>query len=203
MEQDLQAIDWTLECLEDKQVRRFKSRVVWPVINLLYRQRYKTNFLHYKNLGEEFEIEEYLVTPDGDKLMKVWLEADCEADYGTTAADTDIVGSATIGMEERLVDAEEFLIPPECDLEIWKTTSYNLDAYSETVCVDLCYRIVNPEHGELEDLDEHQMEALKYLGGDTEDQVLTKLDCLDIANIFIALGVPERFIDKRMHRFAL
>lgn len=204
MEQELQAIDWTLEYLEDKQIRRFKNRVVWPAINLLYRKKYKIDFLRYENLGEEFELGEDLITPAGDKLMRVWLEADCEAgNYESPATDFEIIGSATIGLEERLLDAEEFLVSLESDLQIWKSTLYNLDSDSgETVLVDSYYEFVHPEHGALEDLDEHQIEALRYIGGDTEDQILTKLDCIDIANIFIQLGVPEKFIDKRMRRFA-
>lgn len=204
MEQELQAIDWTLEYLEDKQIKRFKNRVVWPAINLLYRKKYKIDFLRFENLGEEFELEEDLITPAGDKLMRVWLEADCEAtDYGASANDFVVVGSATIGLEERLVDLEEFFIPEESDLQIWKSTLYNLDSDSgETVLVDSYYEFVHPDHGALEDLDEHQIEALRYLGDSTEDQILTKLDCIDIANIFIQLGVPEKFIDKRMRRFA-
>ena len=204
MEQELQAIDWTLEYLETTQVQRFKNRLIWPAINLLYRKKFKTDFLRYENLGEEFELEEDLTTPDGDKLIKVWLETDCEAEnYEAIAADFEIVGSATIGLDERLVDAEEFLVPPESDLQIWKSTLYNLDSDSgETVWVDSYYKFVHPEHGMLEDLDEHQIETLRWLGDDTQDQLLTKLDCIDIANIFIQLGVSEKFIDKRMRRFA-
>ena len=127
MEQELQAIDWTLECLEDKKIQRFKNRVVWPAINLLYRQKYKVNFSSYENLGEEFELEEDLVTPDGDKSIKVWLEADCEAEnHESSAADLEIVGSVTIGLDERLVDAEEFLVAAESDLQVWKSTSYSM-----------------------------------------------------------------------------
>ena len=67
--------------------------------------------------------------------------------------------------------------------------------------VESYYKFVHPEHGTLEDLDEHQIEGLRFLGENTEDEVLTRLNCIDIANIFIELGVPEKFIDKRMRRF--
>jgi len=203
MEQELQAIDWTLECLEDKKIQRFKNRVVWPAINLLYRQKYKVNFSSYENLGEEFELEEDLVTPDGDKSIKVWLEADCEAEnHESSAADLEIVGSVTIGLDERLVDAEEFLVAAESDLQVWKSTSYSIDSVNNgEVYIESYYKFVHPEHGTLEDLDEHQIEALGFLGENTESEVLTRLDCIDIANIFIELGVPEKFIDKRMRRF--
>lgn len=197
MEPNIESLDWTRRLLGERETEQFTNIVVWPAIDNLFRRDCGRKYLSYQNVGDEFDLTKQFGTPSGEQLMIVSMEADCNL----CANKADTMGFVTFAIEERLTDDEDYLTSENCDLQIWKRTTFYFNTVSaNSVYVDCCPYLMDSKHDEIEDLRDEEKSLLAFLVESRQENLIWQ-DCLDVMNILFVLGVPENVLNESMRRY--
>lgn|SRR3989344_1991953 len=205
----IQHLDWTQEELGELRSRYFADKVIWPAINVLAsREGFGKRFVDVKNLGEELELGPLAIeTSDVEELVHLKILkilASC-SDEGSDPDSFRPVGTVDIGISERIVEAESYLLPKESELQIWKKRYYFFSASQsdDPVYIEKHFLFMDFEGYVVQDLSKSQKAALEYLERDLDRDSweLKRNDCLDIVNVFHEFDIPPGYIDHKMRRF--
>lgn len=183
---------WTSEILTDEQVQTFIEGVIWPAIDYLYESDgHDGNFRLVAELDEGFCLQ---VNP-GDSI-NLNLGANCV--YGEydpmDGKMPDTVHTVGILIQEKVenLKAEELVLTENGRDQLWTNSGYLfIGGDSELVAVQDSRIVKSGESGRLITLAETERKQ-------TNRSVLTREDCLKIANVFVELGVPETTLNALM-----
>ena len=176
---------WLIEVLSDEELDHFLDSIVWPSFDILYNQDgYPGKLLETSALNEVVAFATSYNDDDGEENR--YVRASAMRAYNAFDQDSQSISNkarwAEVVIDEREQNNHQFV-------KVWNIITYSFDTQAKHPVV-----VKTQKYG-LDPITEETIELQQPAEEELTRSILNREDCLHIAGVFIALGVPRKTID--------